>query len=173
MFEQSRSARLVMMPAIQTIANLDAVSSELREMVLGNTVVKVSFRIGTEDTAEHVTNFFGTEQVASVSVSMGRGGGISASAGTGQKQNVSLATNAGYSEKYQEVQRIPINDLKRLEKGECIVSIGGKSVYHVKVPMVQFSKSFMDSIGEPQINHSRRKFVRGLNLYAEAPRWLS
>lgn len=173
MFEQSRSARLVMMPAIQTIANLDAVSSELREMVLGNTVVKVSFRIGTEDTAEHVTNFFGTEQVASVSVSMGRGGGISASAGTGQKQNVSLASNAGYSEKYQEVQRIPINDLKRLEKGECIVSIGGKSVYHVKVPMVQFSKVFMDSIGEPQINHSRRKFVRGLNLYAEAPRWLS
>lgn len=173
MFEQSRSARLVMMPAIQTIANLDAVSSELREMVLGNTVVKVSFRIGTEDTAEHVTNFFGTEQVASVSVSMGRGGGISASAGTGQKQNVSLASNAGYSEKYQEVQRIPINDLKRLEKGECIVSIGGKSVYHVKVPMVQFSKAFMDSIGEPRINHSRRKFVRGLNLYAEAPRWLS
>ncbi|WP_368856329.1 TraM recognition domain-containing protein, partial [Escherichia coli] len=53
MFEQSRSARLVMMPAIQTIANLDAVSSELLEMVLGNTVVKVSFRIGTEDTAEH------------------------------------------------------------------------------------------------------------------------
>lgn len=71
------------------------------------------------------------------------------------------------------MQRIPVNDLKRLKRGKCIVSIAEKSVYRVKVPMVQFSQSFMDSIGEPQINHSRRKFVRGLNLYADAPRWLS
>lgn len=173
MFEQSRSAQLVMMPAIQTIANLDAVSDELREMVLGNTVIKASFRVGTQETAEHVTNFFGTERVASVSVSMGRGGGVSAAAGTGQKQAVNDASNASYSEKLEEVQRVTINDLKTLEKGECVVSVGGGSVYHIKVPRLEFSQAFLDEIGQPQINHAKRKFARGLNLYAEAHRWLS
>lgn len=173
MFEQSRSAQLVMMPAIQTLANLDAISTELREMVIGNTVTKIAFRVGTQDTAECFADLFGTEKVTNFSVSAGRGGGESAAAGTGQKQSLSRASNTSYSESTEEAHRVTINDLRGLEKGECVVSIGGRHVYHVKVPKIEFSQAFLKRIGEPEINHRRARYVKGLRLFDDAEKWIS
>jgi type IV secretory pathway TraG/TraD family ATPase VirD4 len=173
MFEQARSAQLVMMPAVQTLANLDAVSEELREMVIGNTVVKIAFRVGTQDTAERFADLFGTEMVTRFNVSAGRGGGVSASAGTGQKQSLSMANSVGYSESSEEVHRVTINDLRGMEKGECIVSIGGRHIYHVKVPQIKFSDAYLKRIGAPEINRARRKYARGLRLFENAEKWIS
>ncbi len=173
MFEQARSAQLVMMPAVQTLANLDAISEELREMVIGNTVTKIAFRIGTQDTAERFADLFGTELVTQLAVSAGRGGGVSAAAGTGQKLSLSSANNVAYSETTKEQHRVTINDLRGLEKGECIVSIGGRSVYHVKVPQIKFSDAFLKSLGPVEINRQRPKYARGLRLFEQAEKWLS
>lgn len=45
-FEQSRSAKIILCGAIQTLANLEAVSEEFRQMVLGNTWTKIYFKLG-------------------------------------------------------------------------------------------------------------------------------
>lgn len=173
MFEQARSAQLVMMPAVQTMANLDAVSEELREMVIGSTEVKIAFRIGTHDTAERFSDLFGTELTTRFNLSAGRGGGVSASAGTGQKQSLSFANNTSYSESSEEVHRITTNDLFGLERGECIVSIGGKNLYHVKVPQIKFSSEFTRRVGPPEINRYRRRYAKGLRLFENADKWIS
>lgn len=172
-FEQSRSAHQVLVPAIQTIANLDAVSKELREMVVGNTVTKVSFRIGTDETAEKFADLFGTESVSALSVSLSGGGGENAQAGTGTKQSQSRSASVGYGEREEEVHRISINDLKGLEQGEAIVYTGGKRVYHVKIPRLTFDDEFMKQIGKFEVNRRRRKFVTGLDLGRDVERWIS
>lgn len=171
-FEQSRSARLVMAPAIQTMANLEAIGEELREMVLGNTQIKIAFRLGTYDTAEQFANLFGTERVARLSVSMGKSGGLSGTAGTGHAQSLSRGVSAAYSESQEEVHRVSINDLRGLEKGECIVQIAGRHTYHVKIPQIEFSKAFLSQVGDVQINRSRPKWTPGLNMFRNAEKWI-
>jgi intracellular multiplication protein IcmO len=164
-FEQSRSAHQVLVPAIQTMANLDAVSAELREMVMGNTVTKACFRVGTAETSEMMADAFGTENVAALSVSSSGGGGENATAGTGVKQSMSRSASLGYSERQEEVHRVTTNDLKSLEMGEAIVTTAGQKLYHVKIPRVEFSKEFLAEVGPFEVNRLRPRFVKGLKLF--------
>ena len=164
-FEQSRSAHQVLVPAVQTMANLDAVTTELREMVLGNTVTKAVFRVGTSETADTFADFFGTEKVSTLGVTSTGGTGDSSDAGTGAAQNVSKNQNMGYSEKYEEVHRVTSNDLKKLEKGEAIVSTDGQKIYHIKIPRITFSKRYLDRIGPFEVNHLYRSYTKGLRLF--------
>ncbi len=172
-FEQARSAHQVLLPAVQTIANLDAVSKELREMVLGNTLTKISFRIGTDETAEKFADIFGTESVSKVSVSLSGGGGENAQAGTGTKQSQSRSGSQGYSEREEEVHRVSLNDLKGLERGEAVVYTDGKNIMHIKVPRIVFTDEFMKAIGPFEVNTRRRAFTRGLDLGKDVDRWTS
>ncbi len=172
-FEQARSAHQVLCPAVQTIANLDAVSKELREMVLGNTLTKISFRVGTDETAEKFADIFGTENVSKVSVSLSGGGGENAQAGTGTKQSQSRSGSQGYSEREEEVHRVSINDLKGLERGEAVVYTDGKNIMHIKVPRISFTDEFMKAVGNFEVNSRRRTFTRGLDLGKDVERWTS
>lgn len=172
MFEQARSARLVMIPAVQTIANLDAVSKELREMVIGNTRIKVCFGIGTSETAETFSELFGTELVGSTSAAIGAGASVNFTAGTLHRQGASESDNAGIGRKTEEVAKVTTNDLRSLGKGEAIVGIGDR-IYHIKVPQVSFSRKLREEIGPFKVNRRKPQFARGLRLYEEAHRWIS
>ena len=44
-FEQNRSAKVILVPMVQTVANLEAVSTEFSQMVIGNTWTKVFLAI--------------------------------------------------------------------------------------------------------------------------------
>lgn len=164
-FEQSRSAHQVLVPAVQTIANLDAVSPELREMVIGNTVTKATFRVGTEETAETIADLIGKERTATLSVTAAGGSGGRMAAGTGAAKDVNKTQNMGYSERYEEAYRVPTDDLKQLGMGEAVVSTDGQKIYHVKIPRVSFSKEFMERIGPFQVNRMHHGYSKGLRLF--------
>lgn len=164
-FEQSRSAHQVLVPAVQTIANLDAVSTELREMVMGNTVTKVTFRVGTDETATTMSETFGTENVVTLSSSSSGGDGENAVAGTGAKQSMSRSNAQSYSESLSEVNRITSNDLKMLETGEATVSTDGQKLFHVKIPRVAFSKVFLEEVGGYEVNHVDHGYTKGMKLF--------
>lgn len=171
-FEQSRSAKLVMVPAVQTIANLDAVGKELREMVIGNTQVKICFGIGTTETAEAFSDLFGTEFVASTGIAAGSGLSAQQAVATKHTTGVSAGRNTGYSQAAREVARVTVNDLRSLGKGEAVVLVGGDKVYHIKIPQIRFSREFVNEVGSFSVNRSKRRFARGLRLYEEAHRWI-
>jgi hypothetical protein len=164
-FEQSRSAHQVLVPAVQTIANLDAVSPELREMVIGNTVTKATFRVGTEETAETMANLIGKEQTATLSVTAGGGKGGQMMAGTGAATSINKTQSMGYSERFEEVYRVPSDDLKQLGMGEAVVSTDGQKVYHLKIPRLSFSPEFMAKIGPFQVNRQHHGYSKGLRLF--------
>lgn len=164
-FEQSRSAHQVLVPGVQTIANLDAISPELREMVLGNTVTKATFRVGTNDTAETMADLIGKEQTSTLSVTAAGGKGGQMMAGTGAATSVNKTQNMGYSERMEEVYRVPSDDLKQLGIGEAVISTDGQKVYHVKIPRLSFSPEFMERIGPFQVNRQHHGYSKGLRLF--------
>lgn len=179
MFEQARSAGLVLMPAVQTNANFEAVSRQLAEMIEGNTQTKIFFRLGSQLTAQAAADYIGTKMTILRSLSI-----------TGSKsENDSLVTAAptvgqtegsgiNYTEREQESYRVSPDDLKALGKGEAVVLYGNR-VYPIKVPLLKFSNEFRKKAGEPRVNHrapSTRPadpYVRSLNLFGRMNEFLS
>ncbi len=164
-FEQGRSAHMVMMPAFQTMANLDAVSEELREMVLGNTWNKVFFKVGTDDTAQKIVELIGKERRVALSVSVSDGINVSRDASGHARRGLSGSDSFGLTERVEEVEKVSADMLKKLGKGEAIVTYGGSKVYHIKIPALTFEKRFIDEIGPFCINKGRPYFTRGLDLF--------
>lgn len=172
-FEQGRSAHTVMMPAFQTMANLDAVSEELREMVLGNTWNKVFFKVGTDDTAKKIVELIGKERRVSLTVSISDGHGIQRDPSRSAPKGSSGSDSFGLTERTEEVEKVTADMLKKLGKGEAIVTYGGSKVYHIKIPAINFDKSFLDEIGPFSINKKRPQFTRGLDLFGKVDGLLS
>lgn len=171
-FEQSRSANVFLIPAVQTVANLDAISPELREMVLGNTWTKVFFKIGTKESAEIAAEIIGKEIRVQDSVSASGGesqSGTDASAGPAGSSSTSA--NSGIGERAVEEYKVSPYDLTALDKGEAIVSYAGNKVYHIHVPRLEMSDEAM--IGPVKLNHFRSRFVKGIDLFRRADQYLS
>jgi len=152
MFEQARSARIVMIPAFQTRANLEVLGEELRAMVAGNTLTKIFFKPGEPDTAQWIAEMIGKEmrvqrsatesttqsrRSANLTDRMGRGATDAASGGRSTSESTTV----------REDYKVTPADLLRLEKGECIVTWRGHSVYHVQVPRVTFDDAFVARAG--------------------------
>lgn len=173
-FEQSRSARVILMPAIQTLANLDAISPELQEMVIGNTWTKVYFKLGTDDSAVRVAEAIGNERQILVGLSETTGSGASAvSNDLSMSDGVSNNSGTGFSEKEEENYKVSPDQLKALGKGEAIVTYGGSQVFHIKIPFLSTSEDLAEQIGPAKLNHHRKKWVKSINLFQQAERFIS
>lgn len=172
-FEQGRSAQVVMMPAFQTMANLDAVSEELREMVIGNTWNKVFFKVGTDDTAQKIVELIGKERRVALSVSISGGHSVRHDATGSAPKDASGSDSFGLMERTEEVEKVSADMLKKLGKGEAIVTVGGSKVYHIRIPALSFDKEFLDEIGPFSINKRRPYYTRGLDLFGKVDGLLS
>jgi intracellular multiplication protein IcmO len=174
MFEQSRSAHMFFIPSPQTIANLDAISPELREMVLGNTWTKVFFKIGTMESAEIAAEIIGKEMRVQDSLSNSGGEGKSGSAASaGPSGSASTNANSGIGERAVEEYKVSPYDLTALDKGEAIVSYAGNKVYHIRVPRLEISDEAREMIGPVKLNYFRPRFVKGIDLFRRADQYLS
>ena len=168
-FEQSRSAHIILVPAYQTIANLEAVSPEFLQMVTGNTWIKVCFKVGTHETAEFLADNIGEEMQVQMSLSIVGGNSSSGNvAGVAPDLNAGTNENIGFGERAAEGYRVSPADLKALDKGEAIITIGGSRVYHVRVPLISQLGSLRTDYPTAQINHFRTRFARGINLFKSA-----
>lgn len=168
-FEQNRSAHVILCPAYQTVANLEVVSPEFLQMVTGNTWIKVCFKVGTHETAEFVADNIGEEMQVQASLSIVGGNSASGNvAGVSPDLNAGTNENIGYGERAAEGYRVSPADLKALDKGEAIITIGGNRVYHVRVPLISQLKALKEDYPVARINHFRTKFARGINLFKSA-----
>lgn len=171
MFEQARSARLVMVPAFQTKANLEVLGQELRAMVAGNTLTKIFFKPGEPDTAEWMAEMIGKEMQVQHSVSEGKSGSVHGPAGV--TKSVTSGASAGASRSLREGYKVTPADLAKLDKGECIVVHNGSLVYKVHVPRLTFDKAFVDKVGPFRLNHpARAGDAKGLDLLSYAREFL-
>jgi hypothetical protein len=173
-FEQSRSANVFLIPAVQTVANLDAISPELREMVLGNTWTKIFFKIGTMESAEIAAEIIGKELRVQDSVTASGGESKSGTdASAGPSGGASTSANSGIGERGVEEYKVSPYDLTALDKGEAIVSYAGNKVYHIRVPRIEMSEELGAMTGPVRLNYFRARFVKGIDLFRRADQYLS
>jgi hypothetical protein len=153
---------------------LEAVSPELKEMVIGNTWNKVFFKLGTQETAEEAANLIGMER--SVVSSLSATGNQSAStnrANASPDGGISQGSGISISEREDEDYKVSPDDLKGLDKGEAIVTYGGSNVYHLRIPMIRVPDSVTTEVGGIRLNHYRPRFIQGIDLFKRAEQYLT
>lgn len=136
LFEQARSAGLQLMPGFQTFGQLDKVGESFDDILLQNTTTKAYFKFGVSDSAERAADNIGHTKnfQHSITSSQGEGDGAQTLRATPQ---ATLSANEGSGDTWRtmEEHKIRIDQLKGLDKGEAIITIGPK-IYHVQIPML-------------------------------------
>lgn len=179
--EQSRSARIFFCPAAQTTANFEAISEELFEMIIGNAWTKLYYKLGTQKTAESAAELIGKK--IGVAESQTRSRSASASVATlRHAPEASMGDGEGLAvlERQEEQYIVSPDDLKRLGRGECVMTLGGSQIYHLKVPMLKVTKDLSRLIGPPRVNRWRRgsrkvdgRTLSGADFFSRVSKYLT
>lgn len=166
MFEQARSARLVMVPAYQTKASIEVLGKELQARVTGNTVTRCMFKTDEPETAEWEAEMLGKEarEVHTWSESTGQSArGVSIlDRGRGATSTPSASSSVTHSVSVRDDYRVTPTDLGKLDRGECVVTVGSHRIYHVLVPRVTFDSDFGSRVGTFQPRHAPAEVPEGL-----------
>lgn len=137
-FEQARSAGVMMIPAFQTFANLATVSPEFEEMIIGNTWTKAFFKLGSVDSATKAADLIGQETKYQYSVSASTSESASAQSLRVTPES-SQSESGGLGESWREGEdyRISPDKLMRMGVGECVVCSGART-FHIATQVVEF-----------------------------------
>lgn len=137
-FEQARSAGVMMIPAFQTFANLASVSPEFEEMIIGNTWTKCFFKLGSTDSATKAAEIIGQEKKFMYSVSASQSESASQQAlRVTPESSQSESGGVGESWRQSEEYRITPDKLSRMGVGECVVCSGSRT-FHVSTQALDF-----------------------------------
>lgn len=139
-FEQARSAGVVMIPAFQTFANLASVSPEFEEMIIGNTWTKCFFKLGSMDSATKAADLIGQSKKFTYSVSSSASESSSAQTLRVTPES-SQSESGGIGESWRQTEdyRIAPDKLTRMGVGECVVCSGART-FHIATQALQFPK---------------------------------
>ena len=179
--EQSRSANVFWCLATQTNANFRAISDELYEMVVGNSWTKIIFKVGTHATALEAADLIGMKMGVLKSMteaySMGKS---SAFLSPSPEYGISDGASMNSAQRQQETYIVSPDDLKRLEKGECVMVYGGRDVFNLRVSRLTFTPEAVKLLGPPKVNRFRSEGVkiegvrwRGANFFQNLDKFLS
>lgn len=137
-FEQARSAGVMMIPAFQTFANLASVSPEFEEMIIGNTWTKCFFKLGSVDSATKAADLIGQEKKFQYSVSASQSESASAQSLRVTPES-SQSESGGFGESWRQMEeyRISPDKLTRMGVGECVVCSGSRT-FHIGTQAIEF-----------------------------------
>lgn len=140
MFEQARSAGIMMIPAFQTFGNLAATSPEFEEMIIGNTWTKCFFKLGSIDSATKAADIIGQQRKYQYSVSASQSESASAQSLRVTPES-SQSESGGVGESWRQVEdyRVSPDKMTRMDVGECIVASGART-FHIRTQAIQFPK---------------------------------
>lgn len=138
LFEQARSAGMILMPAFQSFANLSVVSPDFADMILQNTWTKCFFKFASQDSPEHAAEIIGKARKLSYSLSRSQNAGESADNLRATPKGNDSRTD-GFTESFREDAdyRVTTDQLKSLPMGECFVMSGAR-LFHIKTPMLRW-----------------------------------
>ena len=160
MFEQNRSARVALFPAIQTDSGLTNISQDFAERILSNTETKIYFKLSSQETALKASELIGETSRVTRSTSAGSGTSASAQAlQIGPNKSISDSESFATGQREQVEPLIHQDVIKALPTGECIV-LRSPCVWDLKIPMVELSDDIKKAIGPLRINHGKEHSKR-------------
>lgn len=138
LFEQARSANIMLLPAFQSFSQLASVSPEFADNIIQNTWNKIFFKFASKDSAETASEIIGMTTKYVRSVSKGESEGNSTqSLRTNPMQTGSAGDNLSESWREMESYKVSPDQLRAMGIGECIV-ISGARTFHLQTPMLQY-----------------------------------
>jgi intracellular multiplication protein IcmO len=154
--EQARSAHVVFMPAAQTVANFQAISEELYQMIIGNAWNKLFFKIGTQASAVEAAELVGMYLGTLKSISDTETKSASAAFLRALPEHTEgKASGMSTGEREQELYHVSADDFKHLQKGECVVTWGDTFIYNIRIPRLAFDSATKKRLGPPRVNRFR------------------
>ena len=137
LFEQTRSARVALLPGFQAFGNLREVSAEFADIIMQNTWSKALFRFGGNDSAESAAEMVGKVRRYQHGLSTSESSGESAHVIRAAPQSSQSASgNVGQNWSEREDFRVSPDKLSGLQVGESILTIGAR-VYHIVTPLLK------------------------------------
>jgi len=156
MNEQARSARVMLLGAVQTESGLSNVSEDFKERVLASSETKVFFRLSSDETAMRAESIIGVTRRVVSSESAGQTQSNSAqSLQVGPQKNSSAGVSNQVADREEEQPYVSKGKLQDLDAGECIV-LRGQRVWNLRVPSIDLSPEIKKSIGLIEINHIKQ-----------------
>jgi intracellular multiplication protein IcmO len=173
-YEQARAAKIILVGAVQTIANLAVVSEEFAEIVKGNTWTKLYFKLGTQETAVECADLIGMHMgiVKSLSDTTSASSSSNFLRATPESSNAK-ASGTAIGEREQEAYRVSPDDLKALQTGEVVMTYGGYHLYNIRIPRIVITPDAERSFGDIIITRSRPRKVPGADFFGSTDRFLS
>jgi intracellular multiplication protein IcmO len=172
-FEQARSAAISLFPAAQTLANLEVVSDDFKEMVMGNTWTKIFFKLGSQKSAEEAADLIGMKMAETMQMATSQSSSESQAAATlAPSGNVGDGAGMTTTAKLEEKHRVSPDELKSLGKGECIVLYGGDTLFNIRVPMIAIDKKTSAKLGKLELARRRKKSVVGADYFKNSNKYL-
>lgn len=155
MFEQARSARVALFPAIQTDSGLSNISEDFKERIFANTEIKIFFKLSSQDTAMAASELIGETKRVTTSTSAGTGVSASAQAlDLGPNKSVSDSESSATGEREMPEPLVHQDQIKALDKGECII-LRSPSVWNIRIPLIELTPETKLAIGPLRINHGK------------------
>ena len=155
MFEQARSARVALLPAIQTDSGLSNISEDFKERIMANTEIKIFFKLSSQATAETASESIGVTKRVASSETNSQGTSASAQAmNIGPNKNLSDSASTASGEREQEEPLVHADQIKALEAGECLV-LRSPRVWNIRIPLIELTYEMKNAIGPLRINHSK------------------
>lgn len=138
LFEQARSAGIMLAPAFQSFSQLNKVSPDFADIIIQNNWTKVLFKFGTGDGAEQAATLLGQEVKRARSISLA-GNESSGSQALRTRPDSSESSGGGLGLSWRENVdfRIAPDKLMKLGMGEGFCVIGAR-VYHIRTPMLEY-----------------------------------
>lgn len=166
MFEQSRSARVALFPAIQTDSGLTNISEDFKERIMANTELKIFFRLSSQETALTASELIGETRRVTETSSVGLGESASAQAlEIGPNKSLGASENETMGEREEVVPMVHQDEIKSLDAGECIL-LRSPKVWCIKVPMIELTQETKAAIGPLRIHHGRNHTKTGATFDA-------
>ncbi|MFY4257833.1 type IV secretory system conjugative DNA transfer family protein [Achromobacter xylosoxidans] len=173
-FEQARSAGISVWAMFQSIANLDAVSPDFRDMLEENTDTKLFFKLASPKTTEEAAKMIGKGTFSKTTISATSRASESTPKITPAPEG-GLSTDAGYAiaESEEEQYRVTEDDLKKVDRGECIMLYQGCELFNLRIPNITISKWLSAKAVPIRVNRTKRKQVKGCDYFKNADRYLT
>jgi intracellular multiplication protein IcmO len=165
-FEQSRSAKIFMMPAYQTFANLQPNGDKaLSEIVMGNTYFKFFFKQLSTESATQAADEIGKYYRTTTAIGTGSGTSInSAEIDTSPVKTAGDNSAVNITQREEEVHIVRPEHFKAIPIGDCLLVAGGTHLYHLRVPFIEATEEGKKEFSRVTLNRFQRDEVVGLNL---------
>ena len=162
LWEQARSAGICCAAAFQTFSSLERLGADFRNMIMGNSMVKIFYALRDQDSPEQASKLLGYKEEVKAFV----GEEIKDEEGMSEEEKKEQAKfikdNKRVSKRLGSYQKVGPNVFKNLGLGEAIVSVTN-DIYKIKGPQV-FGYEKISPKNDIELSYAREVGAPGLNF---------